>query len=72
MVPVCGEITPQLSLNSSSDLETSAVNEKEKQIRTDQRRKDLEVIYSSGLIKQPRGRFYGFPSFHAIHAFCYG
>ena len=43
------ETTPQLSSNSSSNLETSAVGEKENQIRKDERRKDLEVIYNLGL-----------------------
>ena len=46
-MPVGGETTPQLSLNLSSNPETSAVNEKEKQIRKDQRRKDLEVMHQS-------------------------
>jgi len=66
---VCGEITPQLSLNSSFHLETSAVNEKEKQIRTDQRRKDLEVIYSSGL-NNPEVSFTDFlPFTRSMHVF---
>ena len=43
------ETAPQLSSNSTSNLETSAVGEKEKPIRKDERRKDLEVIYHSGL-----------------------
>ena len=37
--------TPQLSSNTSSNLEISAVGEKEKPIRKDERRKDLVVIY---------------------------
>ena len=37
------ETTPQLSSNSSSNLEISAVGIKEKPIRKDKRRKDLEV-----------------------------
>ena len=43
------ETTPQLSSNSSSKLEISAVCEKEKPIRKDERRKDLEVICHSRL-----------------------
>ena len=43
------ETTLQLSSNSSSNLQTSAVGEKEKPIRKDERRKDLEVLYHSGL-----------------------
>ena len=43
------ETTPQLSSNSSSKLEISAVCEKEKPIRKDERRKDLEVIYHPGI-----------------------
>ena len=43
------ETTPQLSSKLSSNLEISAVGEKEKPIRKDERRKDLEVIYHSGL-----------------------
>ena len=39
----------KLSSNSSSSLEISAVCENEKQIRKDERRKDLEVICHSGL-----------------------
>ena len=39
----------KLSSNSSSNLEISAVGENEKPIRKDERRKDLEVIYHSGL-----------------------
>ena len=39
----------KLSSNSSSNLEISAVGEKEKPIRKDERRKDLEVICHSGL-----------------------
>ena len=43
------ETTPQPSSNSSSNMEISAVGEKEKPIRKDERRKDLEVICRSGL-----------------------
>ena len=43
------ETTPQPSSNSSSNMEISAVGEKEKPIRKDERRKDLEVICHSGL-----------------------
>ena len=39
----------KLSLNSSSNLEISAVGENETPIRKDERRKDLEVICHSGL-----------------------
>ena len=39
----------KLSSNSSSNLEISAVGENEKPIGKDERRKDLEVIYHSGL-----------------------
>ena len=39
----------KLSSNSSFNLEISAVGEKEKPIRKDERRKDLEVICHSGL-----------------------
>ena len=39
----------KLSSNSSSNLEISAVDEKEKPIRKDERRKDLEVICHSWL-----------------------
>ena len=39
----------KLSSNSSSNLEISAVGEKEKPIRKDERRKDLKVICHSGL-----------------------
>ena len=58
------ETAPQLSSNSSSNLETSAVGEKEKQIRKDERRKDLEVIYNSGL-NNPEVSFTDFLSFES-------
>ena len=56
------ETTPQLSSNSSSNLETSAIGEKEKQIRKDEKKKCLEVIYNSGL-KNPEVSFTDFLSF---------
>jgi len=56
------EITPQLSSNLSSSLGTSAIGEKEKQIRKDERRKDLDVIYNSGL-NNPEVSFTDFLSF---------
>ena len=56
------ETTPQLSSNSTSNLETSAVGEKEKPIRKDERRKDLKVIYHSGL-NNPEVSFTDFLSF---------
>ena len=43
------ETTPQFSSHSSSNLEISAVGEREKPIRKDERRKDLEAMYHSGL-----------------------
>ena len=67
---VNGGNTPQLSSNSSFNLETSAIGEKEKHIRKDERRKYLEVIYNSEW-KNP-GKFYGFPFFRAIHVFVRG
>ena len=45
----CEDFRDKLSSNSSSNLEISAVGEKEKPIRKDERRKDLEVICHSGL-----------------------
>ena len=65
------ETTPQLSLNSSSNLETSLVGEKEKPIRQDERRKDLEVpvLYHSGL-NNPEVSFTDFLSFaRSMHWF---
>jgi len=56
------ETTPKLSSNSSSSLETSAIGEKEKQIRKDERGKDLKVIYNSGL-NNPEVSFTDFLSF---------
>ena len=56
------ETSPQLSSNSSSGLETSAVGEKEKPIREEERRKDLEVIYHSEL-NNPEVGFTDFLSF---------
>ena len=56
------ETTPQLSSNSSSSLETSANGEKEKQLKKDEGRKDLEVIYNSGL-NNPEASFADFLSF---------
>jgi len=56
------ETTPQLSSNSTSNLETSAIGEKEKQIRKDEKKKCLEVIYNSGL-KNPEVSFTDFLSF---------
>ena len=56
------ETTPQLSSNSSSTLETSAIGEKEKQIRKDERRKCFEVIYNS-VLNNPEVGFADFLSF---------
>ena len=56
------ETAPQLSSNLGSSLETSAIGEKEKQIRKDERRKDLDVIYNSGL-NNPEVSFTDFLSF---------
>lgn len=56
------EKTPQLCSNSSSNLETSAVGEKEKPITKDERRKDLEVLYHSGM-NNPEVSFTDFLSF---------
>ena len=60
--PSMVETSRQLSSNSSSGLETSALGEKEKPIREDETRKDLEVIYHSGL-NNPEVGFTDFLSF---------
>ena len=60
--PSMVETSRQLSSNSSSGLETSALGEKEKPTREDETRKDLEVIYHSGL-NNPEVGFTDFLSF---------
>ena len=63
------ETTPQLSSNSSFSLETSAIGEKVDKKRREEERFGSNLQFG---IEQPRGKFYGFPFFRAIHLFVRG